>query len=231
MADVKDTYEAGQDFLDLPWDASTAGQSYQDRVRARLGDLTFYLEPVEYEADGHTIRAWVTDDALMLDGVRVNATAAFQQEVADALGMYLLTTRLVDEAWESAQLQIAPSPKSATEKERREMGTVAAMVAHNGRVNAKLGGYVSGIVADPGKTWVLASGKVATYGWHKPGGGMIQGAHFGHGLHHSDYSQTIRLAGRVVEIDGVETDLAEAYLQYPSLFGSPGGASVPLSRA
>ena len=214
-------------FLDLPWNANTAGADYEAAVSDRIDSIAYSLVPVDFEKDGRSIRFWTTSDALKLGGVRINATARFEQELADALGLTLLTTELADQAWNKADKQIPPSPKSATQEQLQVMGTVGAMAAHSARVDALADG-VDGLIADPGKNWVLASGNVATYGWHKPGGGMIQGAYFKHGLDHSDYSQTVRLVGDTVEIDGVEMSTRDAYLEHPELFGSPGVASVPL---
>lgn len=209
---------ARQKFLNLRWDTRTSGPEYQDAVRAAKKSWQHQLVDLEYESHGKKIRIGVSRDALRIAGVRINGSPLFQQEIADALGLVLLTPTIADEIYRQAANQLVV----ATEPAGQYMGTVGAMVSHSDAVDSLIGGR-EGISSDPGKDWVLSSRGIANYGMRDPndGGRPIQGLGTVHNLWHSDYSQIMRFASPVVCIGSEKLSTEAAYLRYPHLFGSP----------
>lgn len=225
MPTYQEQYDAAGGFLGLPYSTSTASVEYEDAVMARIQGRNFDLDfaPLEYDANGVTVGLLASADALMIDGVRINGTATFQQQIADEIEASLMTPKIIDELYSIADVKLAPRPHA----DLSDMGTVAAMVRHSLAVDAQVSGD-GGIFADPGKDWALGSRGVVNYGWHKPGGGVIQGQYPGHGLRHSDYSQIMRFASNWTDIDGAQLGMVEAYESRPELFGGPTVSSVPL---
>jgi len=151
-----------------------------------------------------------SDDDHML--VPMSPQAA--QRIAEATGMMLPTTMLVDEIWSQAEIRLAPRPIPPTPA----MTTLPVFHAHFLNVDAQrdsLGVPVGAWVAGHKKDVVLAgkledaSGRVAIYGWHRTNGQPIQPLYTGHTDRWVDYSHGIRLVTRSIRIDGKEADLKE----------------------
>jgi hypothetical protein len=190
-------------------------------LSGRHRELTWH--PVVSEARGRRAKFWVSGDALTIDDVRVNVNAVTAQRIADHLGAVLDTSRTADLAWEQASVQLKPCLMPAD----ASMATAAAMVEHSRRVDAQLAGR-SGLVRTVGKGWIVhprMSPTVAVnYGWHDPkaphlswsGLHMWQTVGTRHNPQYTDYSQTLTLVRREVEVDG-ETRDAEDVLRSPEL--------------
>jgi hypothetical protein len=158
-------------------------------------------------------RLAVSSRAATIDGVRVNLSERGLQQVADALGMHLLTPYLVDQIAKKADLKLTPRPQAWYAD--GSMGNLARMFDYDAIVNEELGGRQGTLVANEGKDWVLegyaftAAGmnKGTNYGWFQPNGKPIQGIGRVHNLDHSDYSQLVRLVSSVVSVsdDGGKT--------------------------
>ena len=209
-----------------------------------------------YAPTGHTARFWVLGDALRVDGVRVNAGARLQQQIADLLGARLLTPKLSDLRFAQAAIRVEPQPMAiaaslAAEREhsanvdRAIVGAVGSLDAARGR-----------IVAPAGKDWTIGAalathpGRGQNYGWHAPGEpgaswkgiklhapasklasvGVIQPAATAHDLGQDDYSQTVVLVRQAAELDGAPTTI-DRILTDPALapLASAEGA-LPLVR-
>jgi hypothetical protein len=82
------------------------------------GDVTFYVMP----------------DALKFGGVRINATAYLEQQIADRLDASLLTARMSDLVWENAVKKIAPITQLAD----AQMSSTARMVQESDAVDVAL---------------------------------------------------------------------------------------------
>lgn len=193
--------------------------------------------------NGHTGYFWVFADALKLIvqdakgnpvDVRINASAATQQRIADILGCSLLTAKMADLIWDQAKLRLTPSPQSIT-------SSTQGMLEHSKRVDAlvtkaKAGGSWEGELLCPvGKHWILDQAattvKAVNYGWHFEGSNfqgitgevcaslmkdakkqyvrVIQGRGTAHDPFHADYSQVVVLASTDCRVDGVEMKLAD----------------------
>ena len=85
-------------------------------------------------------------------------------------------------------------------------------------MNVPLGALVSGNKKDVVVSNRLAAqpGRIAIYGWHRPGGEPIQPLSTVHGSGYADYSHGIRLVSGVVFVDGEATSLARV-LRDPEL--------------
>lgn len=108
----------------------------------------------------------VTADAVKVQGVRINASATVQQQIADALGCLLPTPKIFDAMWLARAATLTPAilPISST---------TAAMIQASAMIDAQLAalGNPPGIVVQQ-KTWCLSNvlvthaGKAANYGFY-----------------------------------------------------------------
>ena len=198
-------------------------------IQAGEGEAS--LQEITVEANGHQGRFYVFAEPLKLGGVRINASAALQQQIADALGCVFLTPRLADLVFANRSVTLPPMPRPIT-------STTAAMIEQSEKVAAAIPADASGIIDTEGKYWVLvkalfsdkarAARKAANYGWHfvgsnfqgipgeptvsLPGVRVIQGVGTVHNDQHCDYSQIVRLASRTCEVDGQQRDLADVLM-------------------
>jgi len=219
---------------------STAAPAYEALVLQALDQAELRWRPlaVEIARKGQppgTLELDVMADAVKIDGVRINATAALELEIAERLQATLLTPFLSDWIYRTAGRHVDPQPRPIT-------SSVGAMIAHSADVDLEAAGALD--IADPGKDWVGTSKGIATYGWHasqswSAGAGVpvhpaaalgglyvVQQPYTGHKLRHSDYSQTVRLVKRACHYDGQVADLVELY---QSGIGT-GGAVVDMMR-
>ena len=155
----------------------------------------------------------VSSKAATIDGVRVNLSERGLQQVADALGMHLLTPYLVDEIQRRADLKLEPRPQAWYAD--GSMGNLKRMFDYNEIVNQELAGRSGTLISNEGKDWVLEGfafndkglNRGTNYGWFKQDGTPIQGIGRVHNLDHSDYSQLVRLVSSVASVsdDGGQT--------------------------
>lgn len=191
----------------------TDSPEYQEAVLNHFNDIRFEMATLLFEEDGKEIEIKVMTDSLKIDGVRINATAAFQEEIAKRLGLYSMTQKVADKVWDLANQKLHPRTFSETEDDLAIMDTTEVMLKHSKAVDDEIGTNLNRpgwIVADPGKYWIPFPNNsgIANYGWHKPSGGIIQNP-YDHGWFHSDYSQIIRLVSPEVLINGVSHDFNE----------------------
>ncbi len=185
--------------------------------------------------NGHTAEFDVFDDALMIEGLRVNVSAATEQRIADHMACLLMTARIADLRFQQANTIL--KPHSRWDKTGLQMSTTEWMKWHSDQIKKDLD-IVSGdhgIVATVGKHWIidekLAKPKLhnqaVNYGWHytgslggvpkdlpvsykeMPGVHMIQSRGYHHDSAHSDYSQICVLVARDCRVDGKLRDLVE----------------------
>ncbi len=204
-----------------------------DRVLA--GTFEAKWVEVTHTVLGKTARFFVMEDALKIDNVRVNVSAALQQRLADVFDASLMTAQIADLVYISAARRVDPAPMTIST-------SVVSMVKHSSNVDSRLRtlGISDGLVADPGKHWILdkkmelTPGRACNYGWHFIGtsyrgivgfrvasklnsiGGkgvkVIQPNATAHDASHSDYSQVCQLISQTCWIDGVEKRFSDLLL-------------------
>ena len=76
------------------------------------GEFEATWVPVEYSVKGISVKFDVMEDALKIDGVRVNVSAKLQQNLADLFDASLMTAQIADLIYMSASRRIDPAPMS-----------------------------------------------------------------------------------------------------------------------
>lgn len=154
-----------------------------------------------------------TDD----DWARVNITPGAAQQIADSLGCFLPTRKMVDDIYKAAKVRLDPVPMYAYRDSTPTMWH-HHLIIEGQRKERK--GLIAGIKKD-----VVISSKiskdpkpdrVAIYGWHQPNGKPIQPLYTGHVYWWVDYSQGIRLVYRKIKVNGQWIDYTEV-LKDPAL--------------
>lgn len=144
------------------------------------------------------------------DWARVCITPYAAQRIADSLNCFLPTRKMVDDIYQAATLKLRPVPLFAYRDSTPTMWQHHLII--EGQRKGKKG-LIAGIKKD-----VVISGKisrdkkpdrVAIYGWHQPGGRVIQPLYTGHIYWWVDYSQGIRLVYRRIKVDGKWMDYTE----------------------
>jgi hypothetical protein len=201
-----------------------------DKVIA--GEFGAQWEKITYTAGCMTLELQVMEDALKIDGVRVNVSATLQQQLADVFDASLMTAQVADLVYLSAARRIGPAPMSIST-------TVKSMVKHSANVDSKLKTLPvsEGLVSDPGKHWILDQKieqnpkRACNYGWHFTGSSymgikgfnvasklnsigsqpvkVIQPNAIAHDPHHTDYSQVCQLVSQTCWVDGKEKRFSE----------------------
>jgi N-acetyl-anhydromuramyl-L-alanine amidase AmpD len=179
---------------------------------------------------GHTAQVLVSSDGFAIgepdDFVRVPMTLVLQQEIADKLGLALVTPKISDLAWQQAAFKIEPIPFPDVVNTTKQLSPSTAM-RHNARVAEALAakGYVFSedapvLVRGMGKEIVLTNlltmhpDRVAIFGWHHLDGHPIQPLSTIHEWRYWDYSHMATfLAGQML-LDGVWVPVADV-LQSP----------------
>lgn len=200
------------------------------------GNFEAEWTPLQYTSGGQTILFNIMKDALKIDGIRVNVSAELQQKLADVFNASLLTSHIADLMFINAVHRVEPCPMTIS-------STVASMVKHSQMVDTKVGSNPTGLVASPGKHWILDkkldwnTSKACNYGWHFVGTNykgikghpvgskqnklngspisVIQPNACAHDMKHSDYSQICQLVSQECWIDGQSYRLSNI-LQDPS---------------
>lgn len=201
-----------------------------DRVVA--GSFEAAWTDVNYSVAGKSIKLLVMDDALKMDGVRVNVSAQLQQRIADAFDASLMTAMVADVVYVNAARRIDPAPMPIST-------SVSSMTKHSSNVDARIKALNidAGLIADPGKHWILdkklelTPNRACNYGWHFVGASyqgikgslaaskfnslnskqirVIQPNATAHDALHSDYSQVCQLVSQTCWVDGAEKRFSE----------------------
>ena len=190
---------------------------------------------VTKESAGRKLRLRVMEDALQVDGVRVNVTAVLAQKLADAFDASLPTPMVADMMFAAAERRAVPCPVSIS-------SSTASMIKHSQSVDKQLTGQPkTGLVATCGKHWVLDKqletkpSKACNYGWHFKGSSfqgikgfppasqdtgpnvrVIQPNATAHDALHVDYSQVCQLVSQTCFVDDVEMRFSDL-VKDPSL--------------
>jgi hypothetical protein len=202
---------------------------------------------LEYSASGKTIRFNVMKDALKIDGIRVNVSAELQQKLADIFNASLLTAHVADLMFINAVHRVEPCPMTIS-------STVDSMIKHSRQIDKKIGTKITGLVASPGKHWILDKKldmnprKSCNYGWHFIGNNykgikghpvaskqnnlsgaaisVIQPNACAHDMKHSDYSQICQLVSQECWIDGVARKFSEVIADPTSSYLATTGGTL-----
>jgi len=219
--------------MTFPENLDDRAKYIEERVLA--GEFDFTWVELVHEEDGRVLKLFVMEDALKIDGVRVNVSARSEQRLADMFDASLPTAKVADMMYAHAVRKILPSPTSIS-------STVSAMKAHSERIDSMLlQGESSGLLSPVGKHWILdkslREGKTTAcnYGWHFRGTtfkgirgyrpvsnvcdydvSVIQQNATAHDSAHSDYSQTCQLVCQTCWVDG-ETKRFSDILRDPNL--------------
>ena len=175
----------------------------------------------------HTVEYDVMTDYLSIgtneDYCRIPMGPATAQQIANAYGCILTTTKLCDDIWRHATVQLSPIPYAPVGDNNSQ---VYKFVEHNTDINAARdaqGGQINELIAGIKKDVVICNaiktkpGYVAIYGWHYTSGTPIQPLYTGHVDWYVDYSHGIRLVNQIIKVDGVPMN-AHAVLKDPVLF-------------
>lgn len=228
--------------LNLPPNATPAReQAILDLIDQGAHSIAWSV--ITSDHDGHHAEFWVFSDALKIDDVRVNVTAATEQKIADKLDCMLLTPKLADMIWAQRDVTLPPFPRGNT----NGMASTQAMIDHSAKIDAALAKLSEpyGLICTVGKHWVLdnalatkAVGTAMNYGWHFKGPSfqgsafettatmmkdengqyvrLIQGRGTRHDMRHVDYSQICVLVSQECTVDGNTMRLSDV-LSDPTL--------------
>ena len=201
------------------------------------------LAPVTFNGvlpNGRTaqVTICVTPDYLAVgddrDFVRVPLGLSAAAQIAEQFNMMLPTTRMVDAIYAQADVRLSPSPMTPG----AQMSSTNYFLQHNATVQGQLGnagGRLGMLVSGHKKDLVLtnrlssAPGRVAIYGWHRPGGNPIQPLSTVHGAEYADYSHGIRLVSRTAFVNGQAVDLQDLLMDgtYAGLLNTDGPIGRP----
>ncbi|MBX0331960.1 hypothetical protein K3G39_01775 [Pontibacter sp. HSC-14F20] len=174
-------------------------------------------------ADGTTIQAvfYASPDYMSIgnekDWARIPLTPMAGQQLADSLGCFLPTRKMVNTIYEHATVKLEPLPLYALRD------STPTMFHHHLMIEGQRQGR-KGLIAGIKKDVVISSkvsqdprpNRVAIYGWHRPDGKPIQQLYTGHINWYVDYSHGIRLIHRKLKVDGKWMDYTQV-LQDPEL--------------
>jgi hypothetical protein len=173
----------------------------------------------------HVLEVWVSPDYLAVgtdaDFVRVPLTPGSAQRVCDRNRSLLPTRKLVDAIYRQARVKLNPQPLPPG----RAMTKTDYFKRHNDEIERQLRRTrvpLSALKAGHKKDLVITPrlqarrGRVAIYGWHRPGGKAIQPLSTVHTSSYVDYSHGVRLVLDAVRLDG-RVHSAAAILRDPVL--------------
>jgi len=152
------------------------------------------------------------------DFVRMPMNPITAQRIANHMGMFLPTTKIVDDIYRNADVKMSPAPLPPG----KQMTTSAYYYKHNQKVEGQRRGKLGALTAGHKKDVVITNqldrrpGRVAIYGWHRTSGIPIQPLSLVHHDKYADYSHGIRLIGSVMKIGGKDHKVYDV-MQNPEL--------------
>src|SRR5690554_757397 len=173
--------------------------------------------------DGNSLSAfyYVMPDYLMIgcddDFFRIPMQPQTAQKIADAFGCFLTTSKICDDVYEAAIVQLTPMPLN------QNRDSFTTFYQHHQLIEKQRKGR-EGLIAGIKKDVIISSAikpdsrpnRVAIYGWHKPDGNPIQPVYAGHVDWYVDYSHGIRLVYRIIHVNRRPMDY-EDVLKDPEL--------------
>ncbi len=193
----------------------------QGHVPSRIRKLAKVKVEIRDSITGSTLKAhyFVTTDYLSIgndaDWARIPLTPMAAQKIADSLGYFLPTSKMVDDIYKAARVKPEPVPMFAFRDSTPTFWHHHLMI--EGQRNGRKG-LIAGIKKDVILTdKLLASNRkdrVAIYGWHQLNGQPIQPVYTGHVNWYVDYSHGIRLVHPILFIQGKRMHFLEV-LKHP----------------
>jgi hypothetical protein len=124
------------------------------------------------------------------------------QKLADSLGCFLPTRKMVDDIYQQSKVKLEPMPLFAFRD------STPTLYHHHLMIEGQRQGR-DGMIAGIKKDVVISDqlkqngkpNRVAIYGWHKPDGKPIQPLYTGHINHYVDYSHGIRLVMQTIYVN------------------------------
>lgn len=189
-------------------------------LKGNIPDFLKRFRPVKIaitdSITGKTIRAvfYTAPDYLALgtntNWARINITPMAAQKIADSLGCFLPTRKLVDDIYRAATVKLPPVPMYAYRD------STPTMWQHHLIIEGQRKGR-KGLIAGIKKDLVISgavqrdkrTNRVAIYGWHQPDGKPIQPLYTGHVNWWVDYSQGVRLIYRKIKLNGHWIDFTD----------------------
>lgn len=179
------------------------------RVPSFLSGFVKVYTRITDSATGNTIRAhyFVSPDYVALghdrDWARIPLTPMAAQKLADSLGCFLPTRKMVDDIYRQAKVRLEPIPMFAFRD------STPTMYQHHLMIEGQRQGK-KGLMAGHKKDVVLSDKlkhdamprRVAIYGWHRPDCKPVQPLYAGHADWYVDYSHGIRLIQQTIFVDG-----------------------------
>ncbi len=210
---------SGSQFIDLVryHDLLQRGpEVVQQLTDGNLPDFLRTFQAIDFTANGHTARIWVTRDYLAVgsddDYVRIGLGSQDAQTVADAFDCYLPTRKIVDGIHAVGDDVQSPQPMTPGP----QMTSSTYIEQHNTMIEAKrVGRPLDELVVGHKKDVVITNRlawnpqKVAIYGWHYTNGTPIQPLSTVHVHWYVDYSHGVRLVHRYALLDGQVMDVAD----------------------
>lgn len=196
-----------------------------DRVKS--GDFDARWVEIETVVDNSKVKLLVMEDALKINGVRVNVSARLSQKLADLFDASLPTAMIADMMYFHATRKAKPRPHPIS-------SSTSTMKNHSAAVDSELV-TLEGLAATVGKHWILdkqletKKDKACNYGWHFSGPKfqgisgatparqditgpdirVIQPNATAHDMDHVDYSQICQLVSQRCWIDDIEMKLSD----------------------
>lgn len=182
--------------------------------------------PVPVRAGNYEGTIFVASDYFALgeeeDVIRVPLSGNGAQRVADAMGCFLPTSKIVDDIFIASTVRLIPeqhelgSPWDGSMNTMRRIGPIEANIS-----SRLVGAREHDIRVGHKKDIVVCQNvnrfHVAIYGWHRPDGTRVQDLNWtAHDAMYSDYSHGTRLVKREMLIDGA-THAIDEVMQDPIL--------------
>lgn len=213
--------------MPLPIDHVQRNAYILQEVGAGRADVVWV--PLTVKGAAHEITLQVTADAVKVDGVRFGAGARLAQQVADLLGAFLVTPKIMDLMFDARAVTLPPFPHY----DPTRMEDTSWFVEHSAKIDRALaaaGGLPQGgIVQTVGKGFCLSnqatSQRGVNYGWNMPKGSTLAGVPLypsvtlsslviqqpgtAHGLSQDDYASTLLMAAPDCGVDGAARKLQD----------------------
>jgi hypothetical protein len=241
-----ETAITGTEFIKMTasYSATEREQAIYDQIK--LGNVPNFirnLQPVTLSDGSNEVIVYVSPDYLAIgsdeDFIRIPMNLRTASRLSRDLLFTLPTTKIVDEIYEQADLQLKPI----------FMKPCAAMVSndyfekHNAEIEAQIGEVSHDVlVAGHKKDVVLSSrlinepGQIAIYGWHtEEAKRPVQPLSTVHKAQYADYSHGVRFVSKVAKVNGkymaIEKVFQDPVLHLVISNESPYSANKVLSTA
>lgn len=148
--------------FNFPKDIKERHQYILECVSSGKYELEF--TPINISDGKNTLEIYVSKDVIKINGIRINVSARLQQQIADIIGISLITSKVSDAIFDNASLILEPSTREIT-------SSTEAMIEYSQLIDQKIAvNPTDKIICTLGKDWVLdnkaTSTKAVNYGWH-----------------------------------------------------------------